>query len=210
MTGERPALLPAIAAGRVVPVARGLALDRLHRLAAALRAAGVGVLEVTMDSPQAAEAIAELAASGLAVGAGTVLSVGQAADALAAGAQFLVSPHTDPDLVRWSAARDAPFVPGAFTPTEVLSGWAAGAAAVKLFPAAAAGPALVRELRGPLPHVPLIPSGGISDRNAGDFLAAGAVAVAIGGWLTGAGPDLLPERAEWVARLSGQPAGSGD
>lgn len=132
--------------------------------------------------------------------AGTVMSTGEAADAVAAGATFLVSPHTDPDLVCWAAARGVAVVPGAFTPTEVAAAWNAGATAVKLFPASVGGPALVRELRGPFAHMAFIPSGGITAENAGAFLAAGAVAVGIGGWLTrNADPAVVEARARRLA-----------
>ena len=107
--------------------------------------------------------------------------------ALDAGARFLVSPHLDVELVRWAAARGVPFFPGVLTPTEILAAWRAGAAAVKLFPASVAGPALVRELRGPLPDIPLMPTGGVTLESAPVFIAAGAVGVGMGGWLTGDG-----------------------
>jgi 2-dehydro-3-deoxyphosphogluconate aldolase/(4S)-4-hydroxy-2-oxoglutarate aldolase len=94
---------------------------------------------------------------------------------------------------RWIAA--SPPFPGAFTPTEALRAWRAGATAVKLFPASAVGPSFVRELRGPLPEVPLIPTGGVTVETAPAFIAAGAVAIGIGSWLTGGGdPDAIGER----------------
>jgi 2-dehydro-3-deoxyphosphogluconate aldolase/(4S)-4-hydroxy-2-oxoglutarate aldolase len=130
------------------------------------------------------------------IGAGTVLDVAAADAVVAAGARFLVMPHVDPELVRWSAERGVPAFPGAMTPTEVLGAWRAGAAAVKVFPAATLGPRYLRELRGPLDEVPLLPTGGIDASNAADFLAAGAVAVAAGGWLMGDGdPAGVAERA---------------
>ena len=104
-------------------------------------------------------------------------------------------------------------VPGAFTPTEILAAWRAGAAAVKLFPASAVGPTFVREVRGPLPGIPLIPTGGVTAETAPAFIAAGAVAVGIGSWLTGSGdPAVVEERAaELVAAVasarSAKPAG---
>jgi 2-dehydro-3-deoxyphosphogluconate aldolase/(4S)-4-hydroxy-2-oxoglutarate aldolase len=145
--------------------------------------------EITLNEPVvgALRAIEAVAARtpGLAIGAGTVLSIEAAQLAIDAGATFLVMPHTDPDLVRWAAERGIPSLPGAFTPTEVLAAWRAGAAAVKLFPASVAGPAFVREYRGPFPDIPLVPSGGVTVQSAGDFIRAGAVAVGVGSWLIG-------------------------
>jgi 2-dehydro-3-deoxyphosphogluconate aldolase/(4S)-4-hydroxy-2-oxoglutarate aldolase len=101
--------------------------------------------------------------------------------ARAAGADFAVAPALDLPLVRSSVAAGLPFVPGAFTPTEIAAAWAAGATFVKLFPASAVGPSFVRELRGPMPDVELIPTGGVDATNAAAFLASGAAAVGIGG-----------------------------
>ncbi len=192
---SRPELPPALTACRVVAIARTVDPGRLPAVAAGLAAGGLRVLEVTLDSPDALGAIERLSAAGITVGAGTVLTVAEAADAVAAGASFLVSPHTDVDIVRWAQARDVAAVPGALTPTEVVAGWNAGAAAVKIFPASVAGPALIRELQGPLGFVPLVPSGGVTPENARALLDAGATAVGLGSWLTGCAPDEVADRA---------------
>ncbi|HUG46983.1 MAG TPA: bifunctional 4-hydroxy-2-oxoglutarate aldolase/2-dehydro-3-deoxy-phosphogluconate aldolase [Candidatus Limnocylindria bacterium] len=170
--------------------------DRLLALVDELAAAGARIFEVTFDAPTAAEDIAALrdrleARDGgpYVVGAGTIVSDGQLAAARACGAQFGVSPLFDPPLVRGAVEGGMPFIPGAFTPTEVASAWATGATFVKLFPASAVGPQFVRELRGPLPEIQLIPTGGIDASNAPDFLEAGAVAVGIGSALTRAGAE---------------------
>ena len=197
-----PPIPEPILTGRIVAIARGIAAERLPAVAAALRGGGVRAFEVTLDSPGALDGIAAVAAaeaaagaSGLLVGAGTVLDAGAAA-ALEAGARFLVMPHTDPDLVAWAAERGVATFPGAMTPSEILAAWRAGAAAVKLFPAVTLGPSFVREVRGPLGAIPLVPTGGITVANAAEFLAAGAAAVGVGGWLTGSGdPRLVGERA---------------
>jgi 2-dehydro-3-deoxyphosphogluconate aldolase/(4S)-4-hydroxy-2-oxoglutarate aldolase len=203
-----------ILAGRIVAIARGIPAERLPAVATALRDGGVRAFEVTLDSPGALAGIAAVAAaeaaagaSGLLVGAGTVLDRGAAAAALEAGATFLVMPHTDPDLVGWAAERGVAAFPGAMTPSEILAAWRAGAAAVKVFPASALGPSFLREVRGPLGAIPLVPTGGITGDNAAAFLAAGAAAVGVGGWLTGSGdPHLVGERA---AALVAAIAGSG-
>lgn len=125
--------------------------------------------------------------SGLDIGAGTVLTLDAARRAVEAGARFLVMPHLDREIVTWAVARGIPAFPGAATPTEVLAGWRAGAAAVKVFPASVLGPGFIRELRGPLPEIPLVPTGGVTPDNAASFIRAGAAAIGLGGWLLGDG-----------------------
>jgi 2-dehydro-3-deoxyphosphogluconate aldolase/(4S)-4-hydroxy-2-oxoglutarate aldolase len=173
----------------VVAIARRLTAETAPPVADALVGGGVLALEITLNEPVdvALRAIESVAARGpaLAIGAGTVLSIEAAQLAIDAGATFLVMPHTDPELVGWAAERGIPTLPGAFTPTEVLAAWRAGAAAVKLFPASVAGPAFVRECLGPFPDIPLVPSGGVTVQSAGDFIRAGAVAVGVGSWLVG-------------------------
>ena len=179
-------LLPEVVAEtRVIAVLRGLTPDRVQTVVEVLRGAGIGAVEITLDSPEAARSIERLARSDLSVGAGTVMSIAEAEVALAAGATFLVAPHTDPTVARWAVERDIPMIPGAFTPTEVMAAWNLGVAAVKVFPATVGGPELLKALRGPLGGLPLVPTGGITAENAAEFLTAGAVAVGVGGWLTG-------------------------
>lgn len=199
-----PSTRPAIPAGLVscgvVAIARRLTDDRAPQVADALVEGGVTAFEITLNEPvvSALQAIESVAgrAPGLAIGAGTVLSIEAAQHAVDAGATFLVMPHTDPELIEWAAARGIPTLPGAFTPTEVLTAWRAGAAAVKLFPASVAGPGFVRECLGPFPDIPLVPSGGVTVVSAGDFIRAGAVAVGVGGWLIGdAEPSGVTSRA---------------
>ncbi len=197
---SRPPLPAEVVGGRVVAIARRLDPARVVGVADGLLAAGIGCLEITLNDPidTALGSIRELAdtfAGRLLVGAGTVRSVAAAERAADAGATFLVSPHTDEALVAWAAARGIPAFPGALTPTEVVRAWDAGAAGVKLFPASAAGPAFIRELRGPLPEIPLLPTGGVTADNAADFIRAGAVAVGLGSWLIGDGtPDGVRQR----------------
>jgi 2-dehydro-3-deoxyphosphogluconate aldolase/(4S)-4-hydroxy-2-oxoglutarate aldolase len=196
----RHAVPEAILDGRVVAIARGLDPSSMVDIAGALIDGGVTAFEVTLNSRSALDAIAAVRAAvpagRLLVGAGTVLDRASAEAAVGAGAQFLVMPHTDLELIDWAAGRDVPVFPGAFTPTEILAAWRAGATAVKLFPASAVGPSFVRELRGPLPEISLIPTGGVTAENAPDFIRAGAVAVGLGSWLTGAGdPATIRARA---------------
>lgn len=162
--------------------------DALLRLVDELADAGVRTFEITLDAPEGADDLAavraHLAGRDCLVGAGTVLRPEQLDAARRAGADFVVSPLLDVGLVRAALDGALPFVPGAMTPTEAATAWAAGATFVKLFPASAVGPSFVRELRGPLPEVQLIPTGGIDATNAGAFLAAGAAAVGIGSAIT--------------------------
>lgn len=163
--------------------------ERLTALVDELADAGVRVFEITMDGTDAAatiDACRRRLPDDCLVGAGTVRTAAHLKAALAAGADFGVSPILDHDLLSAATRAGLAFLPGAYSPTEVASAWAAGAAFVKLFPASSLGPSHVRELRGPLPDVQLIPTGGIDARNAAAFLAAGAVAVGIGSALTAA------------------------
>jgi len=176
-------VLAGIVKAKVVAVIRLKDAARLAEVAAALSRGGVTALEVTMTVPGAVEIIREMArtkAPGTLVGAGTVLDAGTATDVIAAGADFVVSPITDPETIRACREAGVLVAPGAFTPTEIVSAWNAGASLVKVFPATSLGPQFVRDMRGPLPHIRLMPTGGVTLENAREFLAAGAAAVGIG------------------------------
>lgn len=201
----------AIRRHRLIVVLRRVAPPAaLLDLVGELADAGARAFEITFDAPAAAADLAavrnRLAARAdgpFLVGAGTVLSADQLAAARRVGADFAVSPLFDPDLLAVAVAEEFPFVPGAFTPTEITAAWRAGATFVKLFPASAVGPGFVRELRGPLPETRLIPTGGIDATNADAFLAAGAAAVGIGGAIVRADPA---GRRDIIASIT---AGSG-
>jgi 2-dehydro-3-deoxyphosphogluconate aldolase/(4S)-4-hydroxy-2-oxoglutarate aldolase len=202
---SRPAIPAGLMSGGVVAIARRLAPDAAPDVATALADGGVRAFEITLNEPvahalRAIEAVASGSRhSGLAIGAGTVLSIAAARQAVEAGATFLVMPHIDTELVAWAAERGIPVLPGAATPTEVLAAWRAGAAAVKLFPASALGPSFIRELAGPFPDIPVVPTGGVTAETAGSFIAAGAVAVGLGSWLVGDGvPAGVAARATQV------------
>jgi 2-dehydro-3-deoxyphosphogluconate aldolase/(4S)-4-hydroxy-2-oxoglutarate aldolase len=183
-------LLPAgLEACPVIAILRRLDRDAVRRVVAALAEAGIGVVEITFDSPEVLEYLPSLRAElpSLEIGVGTVLEVEGARRALASGACFLVSPHVDEEIVRLGADQGVAVLPGGATATEVVRAWRAGAAGVKLFPADVLTTATFRALREPLPHIPLIAVGGIDARNALGFLEAGAVAVGIGSWLSARG-----------------------
>ncbi|HEX4629283.1 MAG TPA: bifunctional 4-hydroxy-2-oxoglutarate aldolase/2-dehydro-3-deoxy-phosphogluconate aldolase [Gemmatimonadales bacterium] len=204
-TAPRPGLGPVLESG-VIAVVRLSATHELRGVARALAAGGVGAVEVTLTTPGAIATIADLAADdglggGCLVGAGTVLDVSAARSVIDAGARFVVSPTLDPAVIRACRDRDVPCIPGAFTPTELLEAWRAGAELVKLFPASAVGPDYVRDVLAPLPFLQIVPSGGVSLENAGDWIRAGARAVSVGSALVSAallGPP--PRAAELTAR----------
>ncbi|TLS48142.1 bifunctional 4-hydroxy-2-oxoglutarate aldolase/2-dehydro-3-deoxy-phosphogluconate aldolase [Streptomyces montanus] len=194
---ERPALTPQLGGTRVMAILRSADGSGLPAAARALAAGGITCLEVTLTTSGALDAMAAIQEDlgpEVAVGAGTVITTGQAQDALAAGARFLVAPVVDVDVIRGAAERGVPCYPGAWTPTEVSTAWQAGAAAVKLFPASTGGPAHLRQLRAPLPETPLIAVGGVGLDQARDYLDAGARAVGIGSPLL-CGADRNPDRA---------------
>ena len=186
----------------VLAIARHLDPVKVPAVCEALLDGGIRAFELTLNEPESTALKALAAAvrwsegSGIVVGAGTVLTMESARRAIDAGAAFLVAPHVDAEVVAWAARNGIPTLPGAATPTEVLAAWRAGAAAVKVFPASTLGPAFIRELRGPLPDVLLLPTGGVTVGNAAAFIEAGAVAVGIGSWLFGGGsPASITERA---------------
>ncbi len=209
MTGlaARPAIPSGLLRTGVVAIGRHVSAEAVPGVADALVAGGVGAFELTLNEPvadalRAIEAAARIGPGlGLDIGAGTVLSIEAAGRAIDAGATFLVMPHLDTDLVAWAAGRGIPAFPGCATPTEILVAWRAGAAAVKLFPASSAGPGFVREMRGPFPDIALVPTGGVTLETAPAFIAAGGVAIGMGGWLLGDGsPSGIQARAAAVVQ----------
>lgn len=146
---------------------------------------GINLVEVALSSRDALQTIKRLAGVG-AIGAGTVRTRIDAERALDAGASFLVSPGTDPELVEWASENDVPHLPGVFTATEIERALRLGAGPLKLFPASAGGPAYVAALLAPFPDAELVPTGGVTLDDAAEYLASGAIAVALGGALVGA------------------------
>lgn len=152
-------------------------------MARALADGGVEAIEFTYTNPAAGDAVnATKVALGerMLVGAGTVLDPETARAAILLGADYIVTPTVQVDTIRLCQRYSVPTVIGAFTPTEILTAWEAGASVVKVFPASVGGPRYLKDVRGPLPHVKLMPTGGVSFENAADFIKAGAVGVAMG------------------------------
>jgi 2-dehydro-3-deoxyphosphogluconate aldolase / (4S)-4-hydroxy-2-oxoglutarate aldolase len=172
----------------IVPVVRASSSTEAHTAAEAVSKGGIPIVEITMTVPGAVEVIRDLAKHSspneLLVGAGTVLNPEQAQRCLDAGAQFLVSPGFNAKTVALAAAERRLIMAGALTPTEVIAAWEAGADFIKIFPAGnVGGPKYIKALKGPLPDVPLIPTGGVNLQTAAEFLEAGAAALGIGGEL---------------------------
>ena len=169
----------------VIGIIRIQTTEDLLAIAEALHRGGLNCLEITMNTPGALRAI-ESACEKLPqvlLGAGTILDAISAREAILAGAQFLVTPTVKLDVLEVAHRYGIPAIIGAMTPTEILTAWEAGADLVKVFPAAILGPKYLQEIRGPFPQIPLVPTGGITAENAGDFVRAGAVAVCVGSWL---------------------------
>jgi len=190
-----------LSAAGIVAVIRAASVEAALDCTRALVRGGVTGIEITFSTPGAAEAIAQARRElpDALVGAGTVLDRASLAAACDAGAAFLVSPHTDEALLDAARERDVPFLPGALTPTEVVRAHRAGAACVKLFPGSAVGPGYVKALRGPLPHIPLMPTGGVDEQNLGEWFAAGVVAVGMGGSLATGTPEAVEAAARRVS-----------
>lgn len=167
----------------IVAVVRARSSEQLIDVAEALYAGGVDCIEITMTTPDALAVIRrcrEAMADRALIGAGSVLSAEAAGDAIAAGAQYIVSPVSKPEIVAAAHRADVPCVPGAFTPTEVLAATDAGAEIVKVFPAGQFGPKYLKDLLAPMPHLRLMPTGGVNLETAAGWIAAGAVTLAVG------------------------------
>lgn len=168
----------------LVAVIRAKDSTQLVEAARALAAGGCDALEVTMTTPNALAVIQETAKAlgdKVLVGVGSVLDPETARAAILAGAQFIVGPSLNPDVIRLAHRYDKPVMPGGFTPTEIVTAYELGADMVKVFPCSVGGVELIKALKGPLPQVPLVPTGGVDVDNVGEFIKAGASAVGVGG-----------------------------
>jgi 2-dehydro-3-deoxyphosphogluconate aldolase / (4S)-4-hydroxy-2-oxoglutarate aldolase len=170
----------------IVAVIRAASGELLADVAEALLAGGVEVMEVTFTVPRAhqvLERVTERLGDRILLGAGTVLDPETARIALLSGAEFIVSPTVNVEVIKLCRRYDKLVMPGALTPTEVLTAWEAGADIVKIFPSDLTGPAYLKALAGPLPQIRMMPTGGVNLQTAADFLRAGAFALGIGGSL---------------------------
>lgn len=168
----------------VVPVVRASSADEATRIVEAIKSGGVSVLEITMTVPNAVEVISKVSESygaEVLVGAGTVLDAETARACILAGARFIVSPSLNLETIAMCHRYSVAVFPGALTPTEVVTAWEAGADVVKIFPCGAVGGAkYLQALKAPLPHIEMIPTGGVSLATAAEFIRAGACALGVG------------------------------
>ena len=175
----------------VVAVIRMKDTQRLKRVIEAIRLGGVKSIEITMTVPGAVQIIADLVKTvpdDVLVGAGTVTDVETANKVIDVGAKFVVGPILNVDIIKLCNQRGVVIMPGCYTPTEIFTAWKAGADIIKVFPATSLGPKYFKDIRGPFPDLRLLPTGGVSVDNVGEWIAAGAVAVGIGS-------DLLDKKA---------------
>ncbi|TDN91657.1 bifunctional 4-hydroxy-2-oxoglutarate aldolase/2-dehydro-3-deoxy-phosphogluconate aldolase [Microbacterium sp. BK668] len=206
MTGDVVRLpLPEKTVGsRLIVVARAQHAEDYDAALESLLDAGIRSVELTLTTPGTIERLPQLLerfGDRADLGVGTVTNTDQVARAADAGARYLVTPITAPELLAAALQAGVPLVPGGFTPTELFASWSAGASAVKVFPAGRLGAGYVKDLRGPFPDIQVVPSGGVDLDSARQWLDAGAAAVSVGGPLLGdafAGGDLLAlrQRAE--------------
>lgn len=197
---------------KLIPVLRKIPYETSQSLVEALILGGIKALEITMDTEKATEIIKEIRRqfkNQVIVGAGTVLTVEDCRKAVEAGAQFIVSPSLNLDVVEYSLKNGLAVVPGVFTPTEMQTAYMAGAEMIKLFPASALSPGFIKDVKGPLSHIAIMTTGGITLANANSYLEAGASVV-------GAGSDLInkefvkneqwtmlqKETERWIEQLS--------
>src|SRR5436190_5917319 len=188
-----------VADAGVVAVIRAPSKDSLTNIANALLAGGVPAVEVTMSTPKAIagiESLADQLGDKAVIGVGTVLDAATARDAIAAGAQFVVSPAFDPQIVETTRRYGKISIPGAYTPTEILRAWTAGADVVKVFPATTLGPGYFKDILAPLPQIKLTPTGGVDSKTTIAWIKAGAVFVGAGSALVS--KDAM-DKGDWNA-----------
>ncbi|QLE50161.1 bifunctional 4-hydroxy-2-oxoglutarate aldolase/2-dehydro-3-deoxy-phosphogluconate aldolase [Nostoc sp. C057] len=187
---------------RAIAVIRAPKLEVGQEMAMAVASGGMQLIEITWNSDRAGELISQLRSKlpACTIGTGTLFNVQQLQEAIASGAQFLFTPHVDSAMIQAAQEKDIPIIPGALTPTEIVTAWSQGASCVKVFPVQAVGGAdYIKSLQGPLSQIPLIPTGGVTLENAKEFLQAGAIAVGLSGELF---PKKLVTEANWQAIAS--------
>ncbi|PCL90498.1 bifunctional 4-hydroxy-2-oxoglutarate aldolase/2-dehydro-3-deoxy-phosphogluconate aldolase [Paenibacillus lautus] len=180
---------------KIIAIIRGANSKDVLNMAKALHEGGVNILEITMNSPNALSAIEEITVElgdRVVVGAGTVLDSETARAAILAGAKFILSPTVDIETIQMAKRYGAVSIPGAFTPTEILSAYENGGDIIKVFPATL-GPGFIKDIRGPLPQIPLLPTGGIDLNNIQEFMKAGAIGCGIGSALVNTQLEITDE-----------------
>ncbi len=184
---------------RAIAVIRASDMQLAVKMAMAVASGGMQLIEITWNTHRPGELISQLRAElpNCVIGTGTLFNVQQLQEAIACGAQFLFTPHVDVAMIQAALAKNVPIIPGALTPTEIVTAWTQGASCVKVFPVQAVGGVnYIKSLQGPLGHIPLIPTGGVTPDNAEDFIQAGAIAVGLSGQLF---PEQLVKSGNWQA-----------
>ncbi len=203
---SRIEILGRIKSGGIIAVIRMNNTQKLGRVIEAISAGGVKALEITMTTPHALEVIRQISedlSGDFLLGVGSVLDAETAVAAIHAGAQFVVSPVFRPEIVAAAHRYDRVVIPGAFTPTEILTAWESGADVVKVFPATVGGPRYFKDVLGPLPQVKLTPTGGVNLQNAAEFMQAGAFCIGVGSALLNK-QFIAEERWDELAGLAGK------
>ncbi len=184
---------------RVIAVIRTSKMELARQMAKAVAAGGIRIIEITWNTHQAAELITLLRSElpTCTIGTGTLLTLEELQKALKIGCQFVFTPHTNSAMIQTAKIAGVPIIPGALSPTEIVTAWQAGASCVKIYPISAVGGAnYIKSLQGPLGDIPLIPTGGVTLENAQEFINAGAIAVGLSGKLF---PEKLIIAEDWEA-----------
>lgn len=179
-------ILNELTSSGIVAIVRKVDPNKVNQLVHSLIDGGISGIEITMDSEKALEKISELKdiyGNQATIGAGTVLNKKEAREAIGAGADFIFSPILDRELVEYTKQEGKIMIPGAFTPTEIYQGYLSGADAVKVFPSSVIGPKFIKDVKGPLSQIPLMPTGGVSLENMQSYFDVGCIAVGVGGSL---------------------------
>jgi 2-dehydro-3-deoxyphosphogluconate aldolase/(4S)-4-hydroxy-2-oxoglutarate aldolase len=177
-------LMQSLSREKIVAIIRGISAESGDATAKALADGGIVFLEVTLNTDGALDMISRFRADyegRLRIGAGTVLDLGQAKEAVAAGAEYIISPNLDEEVVHYGVEQGVEVWPGTMTPTEIVRAYKAGASAVKVFPMGSLGINYLKEIRAPLNHIPMVATGGVNLQNINSVLDAGAIAVGLGG-----------------------------
>lgn len=177
-------LMQSLSREKIVAIIRGISAESGDATAKALADGGIVFLEVTLNTDGALDMISRFRSNyegRLRIGAGTVLDLGQAKEAVAAGAEYIISPNLDEEVVYYGVEQGVEVWPGTMTPTEIVRAYKAGASAVKVFPMGSLGINYLKEIRAPLNHIPMVATGGVNLQNINSVLDAGAIAVGLGG-----------------------------
>lgn len=200
-------LIEQIKENSIVAVIRGASPDNISAIARALKNGGVKTLEITVETPKVLaliERVSEELGDQVIVGAGTVLDGETARAAIMAGAKFIFSPTVNTETIKMSKRYGVTNISGALTPTEILTAYEHGADIIKVFPANVFGPSYIKDLKGPLSHIPLMPTGGLDVHNVGDYIKAGAVAAGIGSSLVNTKVEFTPQALKELENRAAQ------